>query len=85
MATTNDIASNIVNALYVSDPEIDASIGTPIRKVIDAVSEQMSLLSLVGRSATTSTISTRSPVATWTTSSATSVWSATRVSLPVAR
>lgn len=49
MATTNDIASNIVNALYVSDPEIDASIGTPIRKVIDAVSEQMSLLSLGGQ------------------------------------
>jgi uncharacterized phage protein gp47/JayE len=44
MPTPNEIASNIVNALYASDPEIDASIGTPIRKVIDATAEQMSLL-----------------------------------------
>lgn len=44
MPTPNEIASNVVNALYASDPEIDASIGTPIRKVIDAVSEQISLL-----------------------------------------
>lgn len=44
MTTPNEVASNIVNALYASDPEIDASIGTPIRKVIDAVSEQISLL-----------------------------------------
>lgn len=48
MPTTPEIASNIVNALYASDPEIDASIGTPIRKVIDAVSEQISLLGLDG-------------------------------------
>ncbi len=42
MATPADIATRIVNALYVSDPELDTSIGTPLRKVIDAFSEQMS-------------------------------------------
>lgn len=41
MATTNDISSRIVDALYLSDPEIDTAIGTPLRKVIDAVSDQI--------------------------------------------
>jgi uncharacterized phage protein gp47/JayE len=41
MPTTNDIASRIVNSLYLSDPELDTSIGTPLRKIIDAVSDQI--------------------------------------------
>jgi uncharacterized phage protein gp47/JayE len=41
MPTTNDIASRIVNSLYLSDPELDTSIGSPLRKIIDAVSEQI--------------------------------------------
>jgi uncharacterized phage protein gp47/JayE len=40
--TTNDIASRIVNSLYLSDPELDTSIGSPLRKIIDAVSDQIS-------------------------------------------
>lgn len=46
MPSANEISSNIVNALYLSDPEIDASIGTPIRKVIDSVTGQMSSISI---------------------------------------
>lgn len=41
MATSSDISSNIVNALYLSDPELDTAIGTPLRKIIDAVSDQI--------------------------------------------
>ena len=40
--TTNDIASRIVNSLYLSDPELDTAIGSPLRKIIDAVSDQIS-------------------------------------------
>jgi hypothetical protein len=39
MPTESDIASQIVSALGVTIPDLDTSIGTPTRKIIDAVSE----------------------------------------------
>lgn len=41
MTNTADISSRIVNALFLSDPELDTSIGTVARNIIDAVSEQI--------------------------------------------
>lgn len=41
-STTSDISGRIVDALALSDPELDTSIGTPLRKIIDAVSAQIS-------------------------------------------
>lgn len=42
MPSASDIASRIVNALALSDPELDTSIGTPLRKIIDAFADQTS-------------------------------------------
>jgi uncharacterized phage protein gp47/JayE len=39
--TTNDIASNIVDALRITEPTLDTSIGTVARKLIDAVSASL--------------------------------------------
>jgi uncharacterized phage protein gp47/JayE len=39
MPTQSDISSQIVSALGVTIPDLDTSIGTPTRKIIDAVSE----------------------------------------------
>jgi phage-related baseplate assembly protein len=41
-STTSDIASQIVQALRVTDPDLDTSTGTTTRKIIDAVSESIS-------------------------------------------
>jgi uncharacterized phage protein gp47/JayE len=41
MAMTADVVARVLDALYLSDPELDTSIGTPLRKVIDAVSDQI--------------------------------------------
>lgn len=41
MATASDIASQIRAALLATDPELDTSVGTTTRKIIDAVSEQI--------------------------------------------
>lgn len=41
VSTSSTISGNIVSALYISDPELDTSIGTPLRKVIDAVADQI--------------------------------------------
>lgn len=48
MATSDEIADRIVDALYVSDPEIDTSIGTPLRKIIDTFADQAAQLSVDG-------------------------------------
>jgi uncharacterized phage protein gp47/JayE len=45
---TSDVSSRIVDALYLSDPELDTSIGTPLRKIIDAVSEQIAQTTVDG-------------------------------------
>ena len=37
--TVNDIASRMRQALLISEPELDTTVGTPTRKIIDAVSE----------------------------------------------
>lgn len=37
--TVNDIASRMRQALLVSEPELDTTVGTPTRKIIDAVAE----------------------------------------------
>jgi hypothetical protein len=43
MATTwNDVASQIIGTLRSTDPELDTSIGTTTRKIIDAVAEAIS-------------------------------------------
>jgi hypothetical protein len=42
MATTAEISSRITKALGVSEPELDTGVGTPIRKIIDTVSEAIS-------------------------------------------
>ena len=39
MPTPADISSQMVQALALSEPELDTGVGTPIRKVIDTVSE----------------------------------------------
>ena len=46
MATPNEIAGRITAALAVSEPELDTGIGTPIRKIIDAVAEAMSEITI---------------------------------------
>lgn len=42
MPSTADISSSIINALALTDPELDTTIGTPLRKIIDAVAQQQS-------------------------------------------
>lgn len=39
--SASDVASNLVRALAVTDPDLDTSIGTTIRKVLDVVAEQV--------------------------------------------
>lgn len=39
--TAGDVASRMVAALNASEPDLDASVGTPLRKIIDAVSESI--------------------------------------------
>lgn len=41
MPSTSDISSRVVDALAISDPELDTSIGSPVRKIIDAISNEM--------------------------------------------
>lgn len=38
----NDVASRIISTLRVTDPDLDTSVGTTTRKIIDAVAEQIS-------------------------------------------
>jgi uncharacterized phage protein gp47/JayE len=46
MATADDVASRIIDALSLSDAELDTAIGTPLRNIIDAVSQQIALTSV---------------------------------------
>jgi uncharacterized phage protein gp47/JayE len=46
MATPNEIAGRMLGALAVSEPELDTGVGTPIRKIIDAVAEAMSEITI---------------------------------------
>jgi uncharacterized phage protein gp47/JayE len=46
--TTADVVSRMVDALYESDPELDTSIGSPLRKVLDAVGEQIAQTTIDG-------------------------------------
>ena len=39
MASAADVAAQMVAALALSEPELDTSIGTPVRKILDAVAE----------------------------------------------
>jgi uncharacterized phage protein gp47/JayE len=39
MPSTSDVVANMVAALQASEPDLDTSIGTPIRKILDAVGE----------------------------------------------
>jgi Baseplate J-like protein len=48
MATPNEISSRIVTALSISEPELDAGVGTPLRKIIDTVSEAIAEVSVDG-------------------------------------
>lgn len=41
MPSASDIASNMCAALQASEPDLDTSVGTPVRKILDAVSEQI--------------------------------------------
>lgn len=41
MPSAGDIASNMVAALRVAEPNLDTSIGTPIRKILDTVAESV--------------------------------------------
>jgi uncharacterized phage protein gp47/JayE len=41
MPSTGEIVSNMVAALRASEPDLDTSIGTPIRKILDAVGESI--------------------------------------------
>jgi uncharacterized phage protein gp47/JayE len=41
MPSTADIVSNMVAALRVSEPNLDTSIGTPVRKILDVVGESI--------------------------------------------
>ena len=42
MPTPNEVSSQMVSALAIVEPDLDTSIGTPIRKVLDVVAEQIS-------------------------------------------
>lgn len=41
MATTDDVAAQIITSLRLTDPELDTSVGTTTRKIIDAVAESV--------------------------------------------
>lgn len=41
MPSSSDISANLMAALQASEPDLDTSIGTPIRKILDAVAEQI--------------------------------------------
>lgn len=41
MATAGDVAAKMVAALNASEPDLDTSIGTPVRKILDAVAESI--------------------------------------------
>lgn len=41
MASAADVAAQMVAALAVSDPELDTSVGTPVRKILDVVAESV--------------------------------------------
>lgn len=41
MATTDDVAAQIISSLRLTDPDLDTSIGTTTRKIIDAVAESI--------------------------------------------
>lgn len=42
MPTTGEIVSKMMSALRASEPDLDTSIGTPLRKILDAVGESIS-------------------------------------------
>lgn len=46
MATVDTIAGRIIRRLSLTDPEMNVDVGTPVRKIIDSVSEEMARLSL---------------------------------------
>lgn len=41
MATLNEVASQIISSLRLTDPDLDTSVGTTTRKIIDAVAESV--------------------------------------------
>jgi hypothetical protein len=41
MASAADVAAQMVAALAVSEPELDTSVGTPVRKILDVVAESV--------------------------------------------
>lgn len=41
MPTAADIAAKMITALKASEPDLDSSVGTPLRKIFDAVSESI--------------------------------------------
>lgn len=41
MPSSADISANLIAAMAASEPDLDTSIGTPIRKIFDAVAEQI--------------------------------------------
>lgn len=45
MPSTNDIASQMIAELALTDPQLDTSIGTTARKIVDATASQLSQLS----------------------------------------
>lgn len=41
MTSTGDVVSKMVSALNAAEPDLDVSVGTPIRKILDAVGESI--------------------------------------------
>lgn len=41
MATKDDVATQIISSLRITDPDLDTSVGTTTRKIIDAVAESV--------------------------------------------
>jgi hypothetical protein len=42
MTTTGDVAAKMVTALNAAEPDLDVSVGTPARKILDTVAESRS-------------------------------------------
>lgn len=48
MPSAGDLASRMIAALHLAEPNLDTSIGTPLRKILDVVAESMAEMSTDG-------------------------------------
>jgi len=68
MPDAADLSAQMVGALATVEPQLDTSIGTPVRKILDVIAEQLAGAYPISSWPTTPSTSTPRPAPTWMTS-----------------